>query len=92
MRLRALSGFMARLFDPRRKARTVDAATGLSGDASSVPLGGTRAQTTQRLQVGIAGLAGTLLGRLFFHNQTTRPWSSSTVIQFSRWLITEVST
>ena len=61
MRLRALSGFMARLFDPRRKARTVDAATGLSGDAPSVPLGGTRAQTTQRLQVGIAGLAGTLL-------------------------------
>ena len=52
---------MARLFDPRRKVRTADAATGLSGDAPAVPLGGTRAQTTQRLQVGIAGLAGTLL-------------------------------
>ena len=63
---RAQTGFMARLFDPRRKARpakgaSVAAPDGLSGDAITVPLGGTRTQTVQRLQVGVAGLAGTLL-------------------------------
>lgn len=32
-----------------------------AGAARMVPLGGTRAQTAQRLQVGVAGLAGTLM-------------------------------
>ena len=55
---------MARLFDPRRKTRSVDSApdpAGLSAGTARVPLAGTRAQTAQRLQVGLAGLAGTLL-------------------------------
>ena len=57
---------MARLFDPRRKARPADnasdpSAAGFTAGSTSVPLGGTRGQTAQRLQVGLAGLAGTLL-------------------------------
>ena len=63
---RILTGPMARLFDPRRKARPADSvsdpsAAGFSAASASVPLGGTRGQTAQRLQVGLAGLAGTLL-------------------------------
>ena len=63
---RILTGPMARLFDPRRKARPADnasdpSAAGFTAGSTSVPLGGTRGQTAQRLQVGLAGLAGTLL-------------------------------
>ena len=64
MAFRTLTGAMARLFDPRRKTRSVDSApdpAGLSAGTARVPLAGTRAQTAQRLQVGLAGLAGTLL-------------------------------